>query len=43
MAQVARDLSPLGGGHDRAAGVTLDGTMDEVIRIVVDHIQERLP
>ncbi len=30
VAAVARSLADTGGGHDRAAGVTLEGTLDEV-------------
>ena len=39
VAQLARDLSPLGGGHDRASGVTLDGTLDEVRATVLERMQ----
>ena len=38
VAHVARDLSPMGGGHDRAAGVTLRGDRADVHRRVLRHV-----
>ena len=43
VAQVASSLSPEGGGHDRASGVTLRGTMDEVLEQVIAAVLPRLP
>jgi len=42
VAQVARTLSPEGGGHDRAAGVTLEGDLPEVHQRVLRSVLEAL-
>ena len=38
VAAIARRLSPQGGGHDRAAGMTLDGSLDEIVERVVGQL-----
>jgi len=43
VAQVASSLHPEGGGHDRASGVTLRGSMDEVLQRVLAEVTPRLP
>jgi bifunctional oligoribonuclease and PAP phosphatase NrnA len=43
VAQLARDLSPLGGGHDRASGVTLGGSLDQVRTAVLTRLQPMMP
>jgi len=43
VAEAARLLHPTGGGHDRASGVTLAGTLDEWIPRVVEHVCAMLP
>ncbi len=43
VAAVARQLSAEGGGHDRAAGVTLDGPRDAVVERVLTILRARLP
>ena len=43
VAQVARDLSPMGGGHDRAAGVTLEGDRAEIHRRVLRRVLAEIP
>ncbi len=43
VAELARGLSPQGGGHDRAAGVQLEGAMDDVTAMVVGRIEALLP
>jgi bifunctional oligoribonuclease and PAP phosphatase NrnA len=42
VAEVARELSRGGGGHDRAAGVTLEGPLDAVERQVHARIRAHL-
>ncbi len=42
VAEVARELSPQGGGHDRAAGVTLDGDLDGVEARVDERVRAHL-
>ncbi len=43
VAQAARHLHPTGGGHDRASGVTLAGTLEEVVPRVTGYIGSLLP
>lgn len=42
VAVVARGLSASGGGHERAAGVTLDASLDEVTERVVGSLRRAL-
>ncbi len=43
VARVAAELSHEGGGHDRASGVTLQGSIDEALRLAIDQVVPRLP
>jgi len=43
VAQVASDLSPMGGGHDRAAGVTLQGALADVHQRVLRRVLAAFP
>ena len=42
VSTVARELSPQGGGHARAAGATLHGTLDEAAARVVECVRKSL-
>jgi phosphoesterase RecJ-like protein len=42
VGQLANTLHPQGGGHPRAAGCTLQGTLDEVQERVVSALQQAL-
>jgi phosphoesterase RecJ-like protein len=42
VAAAARELDPQGGGHDRAAGCSLAGELDEVRARAIDHIARKL-
>jgi phosphoesterase RecJ-like protein len=42
VAAVARELDPQGGGHDRAAGCSLDGELDRVIERTVRFVEGKL-
>jgi len=42
VARVARELDPQGGGHDRAAGCTLEGDLEGVVHRTVKHIEGKL-
>ncbi len=42
VAAIARELDPNGGGHDRAAGCTLAGTLDEVVARTIGFIDRKL-
>ncbi len=43
VAEIAASLSPEGGGHDRAAGVTLQGPLGAIHERVAGTIRSRLP
>jgi phosphoesterase RecJ-like protein len=42
VARIARDLDPQGGGHDRAAGCSLAGDLDEVRAKAIDYVAKKL-
>ena len=42
VGEIARDLDPSGGGHDRAAGCTLYGSLEAVTTKAVGYLEERL-
>ena len=42
VAAIARELDPQGGGHDRAAGCTLEGAGDDVVAKTVSFVEGKL-
>lgn len=42
VAAIARDLDPQGGGHDRAAGCTLAGPLEEITLRTVSFVNDKL-
>ena len=42
VAELARELSPTGGGHRKASGCTLKGPLDSTRRYVLDTLEKML-